>query len=172
MGIAHLAFNLGPRHKRRDRVDHHQVHRAAAHQHVADLQGLLARVRLRDQQVVNIHAELARIIRVQGVFGVDEGAGLALFLRLGDRRQGQGGLAGGFRPIDFNDTAIGQAARAERNVKAQRTRAHGRDAELGPVAHLHHGTLAKLFLNLAQRDRQRPFLVIFHIRRAHFFVSV
>ena len=56
--VAHLALDLGLGRERGDRVDHDHVHRAGAHQHVGDFQGLLAGIRLGDQQVVDFHAEL------------------------------------------------------------------------------------------------------------------
>jgi hypothetical protein len=56
--VAHLAFDFRLRRQRRDRVDDHDVDRAGAHQHVRDFQRLLARVRLRDQQLLHVHAEL------------------------------------------------------------------------------------------------------------------
>ena len=56
--VAHLAFDLGLRRERRDRVDDDDVDGARAHQHVGDLERLLARVGLRDQQIVDVHAEL------------------------------------------------------------------------------------------------------------------
>ena len=55
-GVAHLAFELGARHQRRDRIDHQHVDRAGAHQRVGDLERLLAGIGLRDQQVVDIDA--------------------------------------------------------------------------------------------------------------------
>ena len=51
--VAHLAFDFGLGHQRRDRVDDDDVDRAGAHQHVGDLERLLAGVRLRDEQVVD-----------------------------------------------------------------------------------------------------------------------
>ena len=48
--VAHLAFDLGLRHERRDRVDDDDVDAARAHQHVGDFEPLLAGVGLRDQQ--------------------------------------------------------------------------------------------------------------------------
>ena len=78
--VAHLAFDLGLRRQRRHRVDHHHVHRGGAHQHVGDFQRLLAGVRLRDQQVVDLHAELVGVMRIERVFGVDEGGGAAELL--------------------------------------------------------------------------------------------
>ena len=113
MGIAHLAFDLGLGHQRRNGVDDDHVNRVGAHQHVGDFQGLFASVRLRDQQVVNVDAQLAGVIRVQRVLGVDEGAGGALPLGFGDDRQGQGGLARGFRAVDFYDPTFRQAPDAK-----------------------------------------------------------
>ena len=71
--VAHLALDLGPGHERRDRVHHDHVHRVAADQHLGDLQRLLARVRLRDQEVVHVDPQLARVLDVERVLGVDEG---------------------------------------------------------------------------------------------------
>ena len=52
----------------------------------ADFERLLAGVGLRDQQVVDIDAELAGIDRIERVFGVDEGADAALLLGFSDAR--------------------------------------------------------------------------------------
>ena len=49
VGVAHLAFDLGPRRERRHRVDDEDVERARADQHVGDLERLLAGVGLGDQ---------------------------------------------------------------------------------------------------------------------------
>src|SRR5688500_7670353 len=49
--LAHLALDLGFGRERRHRVDDDHVDRSRTHQHVGDLERLLARVRLRDQQV-------------------------------------------------------------------------------------------------------------------------
>ena len=43
-----------------------------ADEHVGDLERLLAVVGLRDEQLVGLHAELARVGRVERVLGVDE----------------------------------------------------------------------------------------------------
>src|SRR6202000_1800193 len=109
-GCAHLPLELGLRHQRRHRVDHEHVDRAGTHQRVADFQRLLAGVGLRDQELIDIDAELAGIDRVERVFGVDEGADAALLLALGHRMQRQRGLAGRLRPIDFNHPAARQPA--------------------------------------------------------------
>ena len=85
--VAHLAFDLGLGRQRRDRVDDDDVDRAGAHQHVGDLERLLAGVRLRDQQILHVHAELRGVDRIERVLGVDERRGAAGALRFGDHLQ-------------------------------------------------------------------------------------
>ena len=46
MAVTHLALDLGARHQGRDRVDDDDVQGPGTHQHVGDLQRLLARVGL------------------------------------------------------------------------------------------------------------------------------
>ena len=95
--VAHLALDFGARRQRRDRIDDQHVDGARAHQRVGDLERLLAGVGLRNQEIVEIDAELAGIDRIERMFGVDEGADAALLLRLGDDMQRQRRLARGFR---------------------------------------------------------------------------
>src|SRR6185437_929017 len=54
--ITHLALDLRLGREGRDRVDHYDVHGARAHEHIGDLQRLLARIRLGYEQVVDVHA--------------------------------------------------------------------------------------------------------------------
>jgi hypothetical protein len=72
--VAHLALDLGLGRQRRDRVDDDHVHRARAHQHVGDLERLLAGVGLARSAAPRVDAELLRVLRVERVLGVDEGA--------------------------------------------------------------------------------------------------
>ena len=51
-------------------------------------------------------------VRANRMLGIDEGTAAAGFLRLGDDLQSQGGLAGGFRPVDLDDTPAWQTADA------------------------------------------------------------
>jgi len=132
--VAHFAVELGPRHQRRHRIDHQYVDRARAHQGVGDLQRLFAGVGLRDQEVVDVDAEFARIGGVQRVFRVDEGASAAALLRLGNGMQRERGLARGFRSVNFDHPPARQAADAERDVEAQRARGNGVDIDLVALA--------------------------------------
>ncbi len=75
---------FGARHQGRHRIDDQHVDRARTDEGVRDLQRLLAGIRLGDQQIVYIDAELAGIGRVERVLGIDEGTSPAAALRLGD----------------------------------------------------------------------------------------
>ena len=147
--IAHFALELGARHQRCDRIDDQHIDRAGAHQRVGDFQRLLAVVRLRDQKLVDIDAQLAGIDRVQRVLGVDEGADAALLLRFGHAMQRQRGLAGRFGSVNLDHPALRQAADAERDVEPERA---GRDRldvhRLVVLAELHDRALAELALDL------------------------
>ena len=63
VAVAHVALDLRLRNERGDRVDDDEVDRARADEHVGDLERLLAVVRLRDEELVGLHAELARVGR-------------------------------------------------------------------------------------------------------------
>ena len=162
MGIAHLAFDFGARHQCRHRVDDQHVDRPRADQHIRDLQRLFTGVRLGEDQVFDIDAQLLGIDRVERVLGIDEGAGPALLLRLGDDRERQSGLARGFRAVDLDHPAPRQAADAQRNIQPQRARGNTGDGDVLPVSHPHHRALAELALNLAQGRLQCLFLVWIH----------
>jgi hypothetical protein len=90
VGVAHLAVEFRLRHQRSDRVNHQNVDGIRAHQRLDDLQRLLAVVRLRDQQVVDIYAELTGISWIESMLGVNEGSETAGLLRFGDDLQGSG----------------------------------------------------------------------------------
>ena len=132
-----------------------------AHQHVGDLERLLAVVGLRDEQVLGLHAELARVADVERVLGVDEGADAAALLRLGDDVQRQRGLARRLRPVDLDDAAARQAADAERDVEPERAGRDRRDVlrRERVLAELHDRALAELLLDLADREIDGPLAI-------------
>ncbi len=150
--VAHLAFQFVARHQSRDRIDHQHVNRAGAHQRVGDFERLLAGVRLRNQQFVDIDAELAGIDRVERVLDVDEGADAAGLLGFGNGVQRQRGLAGRFRPVNLDHPAARQAADAERNIEPERAGGDRLDIHRFVVlAELHDRALAELALDLGER---------------------
>src|SRR5262245_24897215 len=100
---------------------------STAHERIGDFQRLLAGVRLRDQEIVEVHAELAGIDRIERVLSVDEGADAALLLRLSYAMQRQRGLARRFGSENLDHAAARQPADAERNVEHERARGGGLD---------------------------------------------
>ncbi len=161
--LAHLAFDFSTGHQCGHRIDDHHIDRTRTHQHVGDFQRLLAVVRLRNDQLVDFHAQLAGVLRVECVFRINERRRSAEFLHLRDHRQRQRGFARRFRTVDFNHTAARQAADAEADVEAQRTGRHRLDV-LGDIrlAHAHDRALAELFFDLRQRCCKRFGFVFVH----------
>src|SRR6185437_14684138 len=95
------------------------IERGTLHERSRDFESLLAVVRLRDEKIVDIDAELAGVDGIEGVFGVNEGGGAAGALRLGDRLEGHGGFAGGFGAENFDHPAARKAADAEGGIERQ-----------------------------------------------------
>jgi len=147
--IAHLPFEFGPGDEGGDRVDDDDVERTRADQHVGDLERLLARVGLRDQQLVDIDPQRSGVDRIERVLGVDEGSDAAIPLSLGSDVEGQCGLTTGLRSVDLDDAAPRNPSDAERQIQGQRP---GRDGGhlLDIVgAEAHDGALAELPLDLS-----------------------
>ena len=150
MAVAHLALDLRPRHQRGDRVDDQDVQRAGPDQHVGDLQRLLTGVGLGHQQRIGVHAQLAGVVGVQGVLGVDERRDAAGRLGVGHRVQRDGGFTGGFRTIDLDDPAAREPADSERHVQGDRAGGDDGDRLAYLVAKAHHRTFAVTLLDLRE----------------------
>ncbi len=162
--LAHLALDLGLGRERRDGVDDHAVDGGRAHQHVGDLERLLAVVRLREQELGGIHAEPLGVLGVERVLRVDEGGGAAQLLDVGDDLERERGLARRFRPVDLDDAPARQAADAEGEVQAERAGGDDLDALLDVlVAHAHDRALAELAFDLGERGLQGLRLVLVHL---------
>ncbi len=158
--VAHLALDLGPRRQRRDRIDDEHVDGPRADERVGDLERLLAGVGLGNEEVVEGDAKLPGISRVERMLCVDEAANAAVLLGLGDGMEGERRLAGGFRPVDFDDSPARQAADAKSDVEAERAGRHGLDLDGRLVlAEAHDRTLAEGAFDLAERRIQRLRLV-------------
>ncbi len=153
--VAHLALELHARRERGNGVDRDDVHGARTHEHVGDLQRLLAVVGLGDEQLVDVHADLLRVQRVHRVLGVDEGAHASLLLSFGEDVVDQRRLTRGLRAEDLHDAPLGHAADAERHIQRDRAGGDRVDAHLRAlVAHAHDGALAELALDLSERPLQ------------------
>ena len=152
--IAHLPLDLRLRHQRRDRVDHENVDRLAAHEHIGDIQRILAAVRLGNQQIFNVDADLLRVTGVDRMLGVDDRAPAALRLRIGDDMQTERGFSARFGSENLDDAAGRNTSDAERKVERERTRADDRNILLGRarIAEAHDRPFAETLLDLADRN--------------------
>ena len=149
MGVPHIPFNFRFGHQSCYGVDDDDVDGTAADQGVADFQGLFAGIRLGNQQVVHVHAQMTGIFRIQGMLCIDEGSVAAPFLSFRNHVQGNRGLTGGFRPVDFNNPAPGNAPYAQCDIQGQRSRGNRLYIHLFTgVSQLHDGPLAEVLFNL------------------------
>ena len=151
--VAHVTVELGAGDQRRHRIDHDHVDGVGADECLGDLERLLAGVRLGDEQLVDVHAELPGVDRVERVLGVDERGDAAQALGLGDDVERQRGLARGLRAVDLGDPSSRQTADAERHVERDGAGRDDRDLLEGTArAETHDRALAELPLDL--RDCQ------------------
>ena len=94
--------------------------------------------------------------RVERVFRVDKGAGAALLLGLGQHMQRQRRLARAFRSVNLDNPPFGQAADAESDVEAERSRGDRFNLDgLFLLAELHDRALTEIPLDLGQGCVQR-----------------
>src|SRR5207248_1774973 len=153
MVVSHLAFDLRARDERRDRIDDDQIDRAATDQCFRDFQGLLASVWLRDEQLLDLHAELLRVPDVERVLRVDESRAPALRLHLRDGVQRERRLSARFRSVDLDHAAARVPATAQREIEPERSAGddgYGLRAAV-VLAEPHDGALAELLLDRAYR---------------------
>ena len=129
-----------------------EVDRAASHEHVGDLERLLTRVGLRDEEGVDVDAELAGVLGIERVLGVDERGDAARLLRVGDRVERQRRLTRRLRTVDLDDAAAREPADAERDVERDRTGRDDLDGSALVAAQAHDGALAELTVDLRERS--------------------
>ena len=153
VAIAHLAFDFGLGHQRRHRVDDDDVDRAGADQDLDDFERLLAGVRLGDQEILDVDAELLGVVDIERVLGIDVGRHAAGLLDVGGEMKGERGFAGRFRAVDLGDPAAGNAADAGGRVEIDGAGGNGGHPDPRRVgAHPHDGALAELLLDLGDSE--------------------
>ena len=118
-------------------------------------QSLLARVGLRDEQLVDVDAELRGVRRVHRVLGVDVGGDVARLLRLGHDVERERRLARRLGAEDLDDATARDAADADGRVERERGRRDGRDVDHLFVAEAHDRTLAEFLFDVRERRLDR-----------------
>ena len=150
MRVAHLALLLRHRHERGNGVDNDHVERPGTHQVVGDLERLLCRVRLRNEQSVDVYAEPLGVAGVHGVLGIDISGRAAETLRFRDHVRRQRRLAGRLCTEDFHHPAARQPANTERHVQGDRARRNHIDVLAAPVTQLHDGAATERLVDLRE----------------------
>ena len=163
MAVAHLAFDLGPRHQRRNRVDHQHVDRVRPHQCIDDLQGLLAGVGLRHNELVDVDAQFLGVRGIKRMLGIDECGAAADFLGFGDGVQSERRLARALGAVNLDHPPTREAADAQRDIEAEAAGGGRVDLHLLAAAEPHRRALAEGPVDLRERRLER--LLPIHIAR-------
>ena len=168
--VSHLALDLGLGRKRGHGVDDDDVDGARTDEIVRDLEGLLAIVRLRDKEGLEVDSKSLGISAVERVLGVDHGGDAALLLRFGDGVDGERGLAAGLRSVDLNDAPARITADAQGMVEGYRAARDDLHVPLRLVSQLHDRALSIIFLDLVDRRLQRLHPGGIDIRGVHLYI--
>ena len=160
MVVAHFTFDLGLRDEGRHGVDDDHVHRARPDQDVGDFQSLLSRIRLRHEEVLDVHTELLGVIDVHGVLRIDKRRHAPRPLRIRGYVERQSRLPAGFGPIDLRDAAAGDPADADCSIEIERSSGNGRHPDARLRTDPHDGALAATLLDLRNRKVESPSAVV------------
>ena len=136
VAVAHVALKLLLGNESRDGVDDYDVYRAGTDERLANLKRLVAAVRLGDEKLVDVDAEVLRVNGVERVLCVDERRLAALLLNFRYRVESYRRFTGGFRSEYLDDPSLRKTADAERQIEAERA---GRNC-----AYVHACALAEL----------------------------
>jgi hypothetical protein len=158
--LADRGVQLGLGYQRGDGVDDQDVDRAGGDQQAGDLQRLLAAFGVAQQQPVGVHAARLGPGKVEGVLGVDEHARPAGALRLGEHREGQGGLADALGAVDLADPAAGDAADAQGVVQGEAAGGDHRGRGRGGAVGAGHDRGAELLGDGVEGGLQAPVMVV------------
>ena len=149
--VAHFTIDFGLGYQCGNGVDDHHIQGTGANQGFRNFQCLLAGIRLGDVQLIDVHAQLLGIGRIQGVLCIHEGRNTACTLGFCYNVQGNGGFTGRLRSINLHNTSPGNTANAQGCVQRQAAGGNDRDILVGYIfAQLHHSTLAVLLVQICQ----------------------
>ncbi len=163
--LPHLAFEFGLGDQRGDGVDHDDIDGVGSHQHVGDLQRLLAAVGLADEECLRVDTTLLHPGGVEGVFGIDECRDAVVALGGRDDVQGERRLAARLGAEDLDDAAARHAEAAQGEVEREGPGADTIARCVGVAVHLHDRAFAVGPLDLLQRPIQCLFPFAFVLSR-------
>src|SRR5262249_25536007 len=146
--IPDLALQLRSGNQSRHGIHYYDVQRVGADQRLADPQRFLTRARLRDEQIVKIHAQSFCVARIQRVLDVDKGCEATALLRLSDDGKCKRCFAGRFRAEDFDYSAARKSTDSESAVDQNVSSRNDIDIDDPFPAQTHDRTFAVIFRDL------------------------
>ena len=161
MGVAHIALNLRARNESRNGVDNYNVYSARTGQRLGYLERLLAVIRLRDKESIDINAEIRGVYGVKRVLGVNERGLAAHSLRLGDNMEGKRCFTRRLGAVYLDYSAARKSADAGGGVESNGACRYSLDIHRRILTESHYRALAVIFLYLRYRGFKR-FLFVCH----------
>ena len=155
--VADLSFQFRFRDEGGDGIEHDDVERVRTHERLANAKRFFTGARLRDEQIVQVHAEPPGVLRIERVFDIDERRKSAALLRLGDDGERERGFARRFRSENLHHAAARKSAHAERAIDQDIAGGNDVDVDNGSIAETHDRAVAEIFRDLL--DRQIEVLV-------------
>ena len=162
MRVAHVTLDFRFRYQRRDGIDHDHINRARTHEDFTDLERLLTSIGLRDQQVLDVNAQLLAVLDVQRMLGIDVGSDASLLLGIRHNMQAQRCLAAGLRSVNLGHASARNSTNADRRIKIDRTGGDGLHTNFGVGTESHDRSLSTTLFDLRDCERQGLALVVCH----------
>ena len=131
MGVAHISLDLRLGNEGRHRVHNDNVYRPGTNHSLGDLQGLLPVVRLGYVEIVDVHADILGINRVQRMLRINKSRNSAPLLDLSHHVQGNRSLSAGLRTVHFDNSSFGNASQAQSQIQAQAACGSGLNLHIG-----------------------------------------
>ena len=147
IAVTHVPLNLTLGRKSRYRVDNKDVDSRWTDQLFRNFKSLLTIVRLRYEQIVDIHPKLLSIETVKCMFGINYRRNTTRTLSLGYGMDGKSSLTARFRTENLNDTPTRIAAYTQSIVESDRTGRNNIYILHRFITKLHYSTLAIILLN-------------------------
>ena len=120
--LSHFSFDFRSGRQCRNGVYYDDIHSITSYQSFENVKRLLAAVRLADIQVFYVYAKFFGIYRVKCVFRVDKCSHTAACLTSRNRVQCYGSFTGRFGAVNFDYSALGQAAYSQCHIESKTSR--------------------------------------------------
>ena len=149
MSIAHFTVDFCFRNHRCNGVNNDDIYSTTANKGFCNLKSLFTIIWLRNQQVINIYAQVTRIYRIHCMLRINESCNATLFLCFCYSVKCYCCFTRGFWTVDFNYTATREATHTNSDIDCKRTR--GDNLYVHAICcftKTHNSAFTKVFFNL------------------------